>query len=95
MTNSSSDSSNLREALGCVALLILFATCVGAPSAAYGSLGPWAGLGTAVGAFVAWIYLGPPPMPGLLPGLLGILVLLNSVAWTAISIVGLVRRLIG
>jgi hypothetical protein len=91
VTGSSSDSSNLREALGCVALLVLFVTCVGAPAAAYGSLGPWAGLGVAVGALIAWMYLGPPPMPGLLPGLLAIWVLMNSVAWTAISVVGLIR----
>ncbi len=91
MTDSNGDSSNLREALGCVALLVLFVTCVGAPAAAYGSLGPWAGLGGAVGAFIAWMFLGPPPLPGLVPGMLGILVLLNSVAWTVLSIVGLFR----
>ena len=91
MTMVKNGNSNLREALGCVALLVLFITCLAAPSAAYGSVGPWAGLGIAVGAFIAWIYLGPPPMPGLLPGLLGILVLLNSVAWMVISIVGLIR----
>ncbi len=91
MTGSSSDSSNLREALGCVALLVLFVACVGAPVVANASLGPWAGLGMAVGAFITWVYLGPPPMPGLLPGMLAIWVLLNSVAWTAISIVRLIR----
>ncbi len=91
MTDSSGDSSDLREALGCVALLVLFVACIGAPSVANASLGPWAGLGMAVGAFIAWVYLGPPPMPGLLPGMLAILVLLNSVAWSAVSIVRLIR----
>ena len=91
MTDSSGDSSNLREALGCIALLVLFAACIGGPAAVNANLGPWAGLGMAVGAFIAWVYLGPPPQPGLLPGMLAILVLLNSLAWTTVSIVRLIR----
>ena len=87
----SSDTSDLREALGCVMLLVLFVTCIWAPAAAFASLGPWAVLAVAVGAWIVWLYLGPPPFPGQLNGMLAMAVLISSVVWAGWSIVALIR----
>jgi hypothetical protein len=90
MVNDASNS-NLREAIGCLGLALFFVVCLQAPSIAYHVLGPWAaivGSGIALGA---WAHFGPQPMPGLLPGLLGIAVFFNSIGWAGFALYGIVR----
>ncbi len=91
MATSEQPESVLREAIGCLALLLLFGVCIGAPPFFLQLLGPWAALGASAAAFAAWAYLGPPPHPGLLPGAQGIAVLFNSLVWSAFSLVIIMR----
>ncbi len=57
-------------------------------------LGPWCllqmgpgpgALGSVIG-LVAWQRLGPPPMPGLLPGLMGLVVLASNLGLLAFAL---------
>ena len=91
MANVDKSDSILREGIGCLGLFLLFAVCVGAPSFAYHALGPWVAILASGTALVAWVYLGPPPFPGLLPGTLGMAVILNSIGWLGFSSYGIVR----
>ena len=60
----------------CAALIVFL---IAAPNVASQLVHPWVGVAVAVLAIPAWVYLGPRPMPGFLPGLIaisGLLVLL-------------------
>ena len=52
---------------------------------------PWLGLLTSVVALIAWIYLGPPPMPGLLNGVV-CLAGLAGILGTVVNCIVLVIR---
>jgi hypothetical protein len=86
MVREDGSDSNLREAIGCLGLFLLFVVCVAAPSFAYHSFGPWAAILAAATALGAWAYLGPPPFPGLLQGTLGLGVFLNGIGWAGFSL---------
>lgn len=69
---------------------------VAALGALYGLalLGPWCclqmgpgpgALGAVIGLFT-WVRLGPPPMPGLLPGLMGVSVLASNLGLLAFAL---------
>jgi hypothetical protein len=64
--------SELRETflalLGFTLALLLAVACVSAPVMASRLLGPWGGALVSVGSLLAWAWIGPRPMPGLVPG---------------------------
>ena len=68
------------EGLGCIALVSLFLACTAGPLAVALLLGPTVGLLAADGAIALWIGFGPRPFPGLLPGVLSIVVILQNAA---------------
>src|SRR5262245_16101038 len=69
-------SSELRETLldlvGFILALLLLTACVAAPLEIARMTNPWWGLLAALGSFVAWIGIGPRPMPGLIPGIVAL-----------------------
>ena len=91
MPDTQDNDSAAREAIGCVALLLLFAVCVVVPSSALHLFGPGVGIVAAVAAFFAWVRLGSSPFPGFLPGQLCMVVTINSFAWVVICIVDFLR----
>lgn len=91
MTNAEESDLNLREGIGRLGLLLLFAVCVVAPSLAYHALGAWAAILACVMAVIAWSSLGPPAFPGLLPGALAVAVFLNSIGWLGFSVYRILR----
>jgi hypothetical protein len=78
----------LVEALGCIYILLLFLLCLLGPHVAVTSLGAWWGMGGAILSLVLWARLGPSPMPGMLPGMLGVAIFFNAIV---VFILGLVR----
>lgn len=66
-------------------IALLFVMCVGAPPAALRGP-PGLVAGVALLALGAWLGLGPRPFPGLLPGLLGVTVVLWSLAWMVVGV---------
>ena len=67
-------SSEFRETLlaliGLHLALLLFAGCVAAPIATALLINPWLGFLVSFVSFIAWIRIGPRPMPGLVPGII-------------------------
>ncbi len=90
MGNSDPPESALREAFGCLALILLLVVCLAAPAVSNQALGAWAALVASVLSILAWAYLGPPLFPGLLPGLMGLIVIGNGLVWAALSLFQLV-----
>lgn len=66
--------SVLRETLlavvGLVLAWILLTVCLAAPIATARLVNPWLGFLVSFGSLTAWIYIGPRPMPGLIPGII-------------------------
>src|SRR4051812_38249411 len=58
----------VRLPLVLAAVAVLLLGCTAGPLIILGRFGPWFGLLASLAAFPVWVYLGPPPMPGLLNG---------------------------
>ncbi|MCB9706333.1 MAG: hypothetical protein H6711_31095 [Myxococcales bacterium] len=72
-------SPGWRAASGLILRLALWLACLVAAPAVTGTLGPGAGLAAAIVASALWIVAGPRPLPGLLPGLMALsLLLINA-----------------
>jgi hypothetical protein len=63
------------QARGCALTAILFVGAAGGPPAVALMVGPSPGLVCAIGAVIAWSWLSPRPLPGLLPGLMAVTVI--------------------
>ena len=50
--------------------LLLLAGCLAAPIATARLVNPWLGLLVSFGSFMAWVWIGPRPMPGFIPGII-------------------------
>ena len=73
--------SRALEELGC----FLFPAFFIAPHVALQALGPWVGAGAAVASAALWFVIGPPAMPGLLPGLMALTLPINSIVVLLVS----------
>ncbi len=66
-------SSEFRETLlalvGLVLALLLFSVCMAAPISAARLINPWLGFLVSLVSLVAWVWLGPRPMPGFVAGI--------------------------
>ena len=83
---------SFREAwLPVIALIALFTICVSMGFVALAVLGPGAGLVAAILGLALYAWLGPPPMPGLLPGVLAILMLGATLSAAIASAINLIR----
>lgn len=69
-----------------LALIGLFVVCVSAAPLGLVLLGPIWGVFAVVLAFALWYIVGPPPMPGFVPGILGLTVLLINTASVIIAL---------
>lgn len=65
-------------------VLLLF--CLALSPATLSAWGAGAGIAGAVLALATWTELGPPLFPGLLPGMMGLLVYGWNLAWAAKSV---------
>ena len=67
-------SSELRETflalVGLLLALFLLAACLAAPIATARLVNPWLGLLVSFGSLAAWVWIGPRPMPGFVPGII-------------------------
>ena len=76
-----------------IAAVGLSLVCAGIPPLGLYLWGPSAGLVAAALAFGGYAWLGPRPIPGLLPGLLAMNVLVFSLSVFVASVLSLVARL--
>jgi hypothetical protein len=67
-------SSEIRETLlalvGLLLALVLLAACLAAPIVTARLVNPWLGLLVSLGSLIAWVWIGPRPMPGFVPGII-------------------------
>lgn len=75
-----------RDLLEFIAALLLWLVCFFVPWVALFRFGPIWGIGSAVGAFGLYAWLGPRPFPGFLPGLLSMGILLGSFGCVAVAV---------
>ena len=73
-----------------IALIVLFVVCSASGFVCLAVWGPVAGIFGAVFGFGAYYFLGPPPMPGFLPGIFAVQNLFASVAALMISVIRLI-----
>lgn len=71
--SSSPPNERLQFALAIVLVLVILSTCVAVPVVVASQFHPGWGVLAAIFAMVAWTYLGPPPSPGLLNGIVALL----------------------
>ncbi|TWU50731.1 hypothetical protein Poly51_40240 [Rubripirellula tenax] len=69
-TNASRE--NLQLILFFVIVVLLLGACIAAPLLVAAWVHPAAGVLAAILAMIAWAYLGPPPMPGVLNGIVAL-----------------------
>ena len=69
-TNYDPPDDRLQFTLTLLILALLLSICIGLPVWLALSLHAGWGALTAIAACIAWMYLGPPPMPGLLNGII-------------------------
>lgn len=62
----------LQLILGIVLVVVLLAACITIPLLVAAWVHPAVGALVAILAMVAWIYIGPPPMPGFLNGIVAL-----------------------
>jgi len=73
--------------IGLLLCAVLLALLAAAPTALAVRVHPWAGFAAAVAAIPAWRYLGPPPGPGFLTGLVCVSGLLGLVGLAILLLV--------
>jgi len=74
-----------------IAMVVFFFACASAGFVALFVWGPAAGLAASLAGLALYVWLGPPPMPGLVPGILSIWMLGAAMAATLVSAVRLFR----
>jgi hypothetical protein len=74
-----------------IALIALFIVCASLGFVALELFGPLAGIVGAIAGLAIYVRLGPPPMPGFLPGMVAMWMLTASLAALIASVVGLLR----
>jgi hypothetical protein len=67
-------------------VLLLLIVCLFAPAAGRWILGRWGAVLGGVLGLTAWARLGPPPMPGFLPGLLCVSGLVAILVHTVVAL---------
>ncbi len=76
-------------------LLLLVVVCAASGFVGLLAVGPLAGIGGAVGGGLLYAKIGPRPIPGLLPGLLAMVVVMFAGCAFVASIAGLAGELAG
>ena len=83
--------SALGGALGCLGMYLFFGAVLVVPHLAL-ALAPAAGLGAAALAQLMWNRFAPPAMPGLVPGLMHMTVLIHTLVVIGVAISRLIGR---
>ncbi|MGA1870203.1 MAG: hypothetical protein ACMUJM_16825 [bacterium] len=79
-----------KDIIGCMGTIFLFVLCITVPSFAYYKTSPWIAIPASGIVLAGWAYIGPSLFPGLLQGLMGITVVLNSIGWIGISLYAII-----
>ena len=92
-------SSELREMLlalvGLLLALLLLAACVAAPIATARLINPWLGLLVSFGSLGTWVWVGPRPMPGFVPGIICLSGCAGIVGTSIVCVIWGIRSLFG
>lgn len=75
-----------------IAAIVLWLVCLLAPWLVFHYFDPVWGLGSAVAAFGLYAWLGPRPIPGFLPGLLSMGILLGSFACSGMCLIVITKH---